>query len=105
MEQGVRFYSGFLDAARRTLVDAQEYASTRKLEKEALAEELRNEKARADERAAHMANQMSQMHFHPTPPPPQGYYQQHPPQPYPSPQYGAQAAPPMPPHPYGYYQS
>ena len=105
MEQGVRFYSGFLDAARRTLVDAQEYASTRKLEKEALAEELRNEKARADERAAHMANQMSQMHFHPPPPPPQGYYQQHPPQPYPSPQYGAQAAPPMPPHQYGYYQS
>ena len=90
MEQGMRFYTGFLDAARRTLVDVQEYASTRRLEKEALGEELRNEKARMDA----MTNQMNRMQF-----PPQGYY--HTPQyAYPSPQYGGQqpSAPPPPPH-------
>ena len=93
MEQGVRFYSGFLDAARRTLTDVQEYASARRLEKEAIAEELRVQKARADERAAQMATQMNQMHFHQPPPPPQQYY--HPSAPaYPSPAYGAQPPPP-----------
>lgn len=92
MEQGMRFYTGFLDAARRTLMDVQEYASTRRLEKEALGEELRNEKARIDA----MTNQMNTMQF-----PAQGYY--HVPQyAYPSPQYGGQqaGAPPPPPPPY-----
>ena len=102
MEQGVRFYSGFLDAARHTLTDVQEYASARRMEKEALVEELRVTKDRADAHAAQLASQMNQMRFqqHPYPSPQYGYA---PPPQYgaPSPQYGAQysGAPPPPPPP------
>lgn len=102
MEQGVRFYSGFLDAARHTLTDVQEYASARRMEKETLVEELRVAKDRADAHAAQLASQMNQMRFqqHPYPSPQYGYA---PPPQYgaPSPQYGAQysGAPPPPPPP------
>ena len=100
MEQGVRFYTGFLDAARHALEDVQEFASARRMEKETLSEGLRKEQERAE-----LARQMTQQ-AHVSPPPPH-YAQVAPPQ-YAPPQYYAPSAPhhqppPPPPPPQQYY--
>lgn len=98
MEQGMRFYTGFLEAARRTLADVQDYASARRMEKEALGEELRAEKARAEQMAMRMSqmNVSQQAYYHASPPPQYAY---------PSPQYGQPSAPPPPPPPPPHYNS
>ena len=101
MEQGVRFYTGFLDAARHALEDVQEYASARTVEKEGLSEELRREKERTEE----LARQMNRARLSPSPPPQYPQYAYAAPQ-YAAPQYAAPqyyASQPPPPPPPQYY--
>lgn len=93
MEQGVRFYTGFLDAARHALVDVQEYASTRRMEKETLTEELRLRQQQQERAAEELARHMSERAR--VSPQPSQYYAHTPPQ-YAPPQYYAPSAPQYP---------